>query len=47
MISEGKTLEDCRQMMRDALKEMVAAYRQLGKDIPVGSALLEQLPIEV
>lgn len=34
VISEGKSLEECRQMMRDALQEMVAAYRQMGKEIP-------------
>ena len=47
VITEGKDLEDCRAMMQDALQEMVAAYRQLGKEIPKGGALLEQIAIEV
>jgi hypothetical protein len=34
-------------MLRDALQEMVAAYKQLGKEIPPGNALIEQLPVEV
>ena len=47
VITEGKDLEDCRAMMQDALQQMVAAYRQLGKEIPKGGALLEQIAIEV
>jgi hypothetical protein len=34
-------------MLRDALKEMVLSYKQLGKEIPVGNALIEQMPVEV
>ena len=34
-------------MLRDALKEMLLAYKELGKEIPLGNALIEQLPIEV
>lgn len=47
VVTEGKDLEDCRVMLRDALNEVVLAYRQLGKEIPLGNALIEQLPIEV
>jgi len=47
VVTEGKDLEDCRAMLRDALNEVVLAYRQLGKEIPLGNALIEQLPIEV
>lgn len=46
VITEGKTLEECREMLKDALKEMLLAYKQQGKEIPVGGGLLEQLPIE-
>jgi len=34
-------------MLRDALHEMVLAYTQLGKEVPPGNALIEQLPVEV
>ena len=27
-ISEGKTLEECRECFQDAMKEMINAYRQ-------------------
>lgn len=47
VITEGKTLEECRQMLQDALREMIIAYRQQNKEIPIGRALLEQIPIEV
>lgn len=47
VVTEGKGLEECREMLRDALNEMVLAYKQLNKEIPAGNALLEQLPVEV
>ena len=47
VVTEGKDLEECRAMLRDALNEMVLAYLQTGKEIPAGNALIEQLPIEV
>lgn len=46
VITEGKTIEECREMLRDALHEMVLAYRQQGKELPLGGGLLEQLPVE-
>ncbi len=47
VVTEGKTIEKCRELLKDALHEMVIAYRQQGKEIPVGGALLEQVPVEV
>jgi predicted RNase H-like HicB family nuclease len=47
IITEGETLEICRAMLQDALKEMIIAYRQQNKEIPAGSSLLEQIPVEV
>jgi len=47
VVTEGKDLEECRTMLRDALNEMVLAYAQLGREVPLGNALIEQLPIEV
>lgn len=47
VVTEGRDLEECRTMLRDALREMVLAYRQLGKEIPLGNALIEQVPVEV
>ena len=32
VVTEGQDLEDCRAQLRDALQEMVLAYRQQGKE---------------
>jgi predicted RNase H-like HicB family nuclease len=45
--TEGRTLEECREMLKDALHEMILAYRQQKKEIPVGQGLLEQIPVEI
>ncbi len=34
VITEGATLEECREMLQDALREMILAYQQLEKEIP-------------
>ena len=34
-------------MLRDALNEMILAYKELGKEIPLDNALIAQLPVEV
>ena len=47
IVTEGKDLEDCRDMLRDALNEMILAYKDLGKEIPLGNALIEQLPVKI
>jgi len=46
VVSEGATLDECRESLRDALREMIVAYRQAGKEIPARGALLEQVAIE-
>ena len=46
VVTEGKTIEECRQMLKDALQEMMGAYRQQGKEIPLGGDLLEQVLVE-
>ena len=46
VITEGRTIEECRTMLRDALLEMMESYRQQGKEIPPGGGLLEQVIIE-
>ena len=35
VITEGSTLEDCREMLQDALHEMVMAYHQQNQEIPI------------
>ena len=47
VVTEGKTIEECRSMLEDAIREMIKAYRQQGKKIPSGHTLFEQIPVEV
>jgi predicted RNase H-like HicB family nuclease len=35
VLTEGKNLAECRALLRDALREMLAAYRQQKKLIPM------------
>ena len=46
VITEGATIEECRALLRDALKEMILAYKQQGREIPPGGGLLEQMLVE-
>jgi len=46
VITEGKTIEECREMLKDALREMILAYKQQDKEIPPGGDLLEQMLVE-
>lgn len=47
VVTEGNDIEDCRSMLKDALQEMILAYRQQGKEIPLGNDLFEQVSIEL
>ena len=47
VVTEGADLEDCRFMLRDALNEMLLAYQEQGKEVPLGDSLIEHVPVEV
>ena len=47
VITEGKDIEECRALLRDALNEMILAYKQQNKEIPLGDSLIEQVPVEL
>ncbi len=47
VVTEGKDIEECRIMLRDALNEMILAYQQQAKEVPLGNCLIEQIPVEV
>ena len=36
VITEGADLDEVRAMLEDAVSEMVAAYKELGKETPPG-----------
>ncbi len=47
VVTKGSDLDECWAMLRDALHEMVLAYRDLGKEITSHNALIEQIPMEI
>ncbi len=47
VITEGRNLEECRALLRDALREMILAYQEQNKEIPMTDWLLEPIAIEV
>ncbi len=47
VVTEGADIEECRAMLKDALNEMVLAYQQQKKEIPLGDCFIEQVPVEV
>jgi predicted RNase H-like HicB family nuclease len=47
VLTEGHDIEECRSMLRDALQEMILAYRDQGKEIPSGNDLFEQVSVEL
>ena len=47
VVTEGRDIEDCRNSLQDALKEMISAYKQLGKEIPSGSSMYEPISAEI
>ena len=46
VVTEGVDIEDCRTALRDALEQMVVAYREQGKEVPAEHALIEPMTIE-
>jgi predicted RNase H-like HicB family nuclease len=47
VITEGADIAEVRAMLEDALSQMVAAYKELGKEIPPGDGFLEQIAVQV
>ena len=47
VVTEGVDVEECRSMLRDALQEMILAYQQQGKEIPLGTNLFEPVSIDL
>jgi predicted RNase H-like HicB family nuclease len=47
VITEGRTLDKCRESLQDALREMIAYSKEKRLEIPPGGGLIEQIPVEV
>ncbi len=47
VVTEGSTLEECRDLLEDALKEMVAAYADMKKEPPLRKGIFEQITVDL
>lgn len=47
VVTEGADIEECRSMLRDALQEMILAYRQQHREIPLGNDLFEPVSVDL
>jgi predicted RNase H-like HicB family nuclease len=43
----GRTVEEARAMLLDAAREMIASYRDEGREPPIGGGHVERLTIDV
>lgn len=46
VITEGATLQECTELLQDALNEMILAYRELDKPIPKPQRVVGQILVE-
>jgi predicted RNase H-like HicB family nuclease len=47
VVSCGRTLEEAREMLLDAAQEMIASYREEGREVPIGGGHVEALTIDL
>ena len=47
VVSCGRTVEEARAMLVDAAAEMVASYRQQGREPPIGAGHVEPIAIDL
>lgn len=47
VVTCGRTLEEAREMLLDAAREMLASYRDEGREPPVGGGHVERVTIDV
>ena len=47
VVTCGRTVEEAREMLLDAAREMIASYRDEGRDPPIGGGHAEQVTIDL
>ena len=47
VVTCGRTVEEARTMLIDAAREMIASYRDEGREPPIGGGHVEQLTIDI
>jgi len=43
VVTEGVDIDDARESLKDALKQMILAYRETGTEIPAGTEIIEAM----
>jgi len=46
VVTCGRTVDDARTLLIDAAREMLASYRDEGREPPIGAGHVEQLTID-
>ena len=47
VVTCGRTVEGARVMLLDAAREMIASYREQGREPPIGGGHAEQITIDI
>lgn len=47
VVTCGRTVEEAREMLIDAAREMIASYQDEGRKPPIGGGHVEQVTIDV
>ncbi|MBV8870221.1 MAG: type II toxin-antitoxin system HicB family antitoxin [Acetobacteraceae bacterium] len=47
VVTCGRTIEEARAMLLDAAREMIASYREDGREPPIGGGHVEPLKIDL
>jgi predicted RNase H-like HicB family nuclease len=47
VVTCGRTVVEAREMLLDAAREMIASYRQEGREPPIGGGHVEPITIEL
>jgi predicted RNase H-like HicB family nuclease len=47
VVTCGRTVEEARSMLLDAAREMIASYRDEGREPPIGGGHVEQITIDI
>ena len=47
VVTCGKTVEEARELLLDAAREMVASYRDEGRQPPIGGGRVEPMTIDL
>jgi predicted RNase H-like HicB family nuclease len=47
VVTCGRTIEEAREMLLDAAREMIASYRDEGREPPIGGGHAEQVTIDL